>query len=195
LELKKFEMDWSYSYVVYEKALRLLHPLMPFITEELWQRLETGGKSIALASYPFPEPDDFDEDPEYEMNLFWKNVTQIRQDRAANKIDRGQTLSAELQADGTIYKVFRAHKEAFERIANVALDLREGWFLPLKLNIPVDRARLEKENAELEKQIASLERQFADQESLAKKPEKVVAGMREKKAAYEAQLAKNRAAL
>ena len=40
------------AYVVYEKALRLLHPLMPFITEELWQRLETGGKSIALAPYP-----------------------------------------------------------------------------------------------------------------------------------------------
>ena len=57
LEFKKFDTDWSYSYVVYEKALRLLHPLMPFLTEELWQRLETGGKSISLARYPaFEEP-------------------------------------------------------------------------------------------------------------------------------------------
>ena len=54
--MKKFDSDWSYAYVVYEKALRLLHPLMPFITEELWQRLETGGKSIALAAYPHAEP-------------------------------------------------------------------------------------------------------------------------------------------
>ena len=38
--------------MVYEKALRLLHPLMPFITEELWHRLEMPGKSIALAEYP-----------------------------------------------------------------------------------------------------------------------------------------------
>ncbi len=51
----------------------------------------------------------------------------------------------------------------------------------MKLNIPVDRARLEKENVQLEKQIANLDLQFADQESLAKKPEKIVAGMREKK--------------
>ena len=52
LELKKLDEDWSFAYTVYEKALRLLHPLMPFLTEELWQRLEMPGKSIALAEYP-----------------------------------------------------------------------------------------------------------------------------------------------
>ncbi len=65
----------------------------------------------------------------------------------------------------------------------------------MKLNIPVDRARLEKENEGLEKQIANLQRQLNDDNFLAKAPEKIVAGMREKKAGYEAQLAKNRAAL
>jgi len=194
LERKKFEADWSYSYVVYEKALRLLHPLMPFITEELWQRLETGGKSIALARYPESDQTLYDPDAEYQMNLFWRFVTEVRQARAANKIDRGQTLKAELGTD-PVLDVFRAHKDPFERIANVTLDISDLGSLSLKLNIPIDRARLEKENAQLEKQIASLELQFADQESLAKKPEKVIAGMREKKAGYETQLAKNRAAL
>ncbi len=100
LELKKPETDWSYDYVVYEKALRLLHPLMPFITEELWQRLEleTDDKSIALTLYPAAEPRDGD--AEEGMGVVQTVVTEIRQGRAANKIDRSHALSAEIFADG-----------------------------------------------------------------------------------------------
>jgi valyl-tRNA synthetase len=192
LELKKLETDWSYAYVVYEKALRLLHPLMPFITEELWQRLETGGKSIALAAYPMAESGD--EQAEREMALFQGIITEIRQNRAAHKIDRSQVLNAGISAEGADHAFIESHLDSIAKLGNVTITLAQGPFA-VKLNIPVDRARLEKENAELEKQIANLERQFADTESLAKKPEKVIAGMREKKAGYEAQLAKNRAAL
>jgi valyl-tRNA synthetase len=192
LELKKLDTDWSYSYIVYEKALRLLHPLMPFITEELWQRLDTGGKSIALAAYP-PE-ESRSAEAERDMSLFQRIVTEIRQNRAANKIDRSQVLNVEIFAESNDHAFIAAHQDAIARLCNVTLTLSLGTFA-VRLNIPVDRARLEKENAQLEKQIANLEAQFADQESLAKKPEKVIAGMREKKAAYEAQLAKNCAAL
>ncbi len=194
LEFKKLDADWSYAYVVYEKALRLLHPLMPFITEELWQRLETGGRSIALASYPDPEAEPYDGDAEYQMSRVQERITEIRQDRAANKVDRSVALKAELQA-GPLYGVFLQQKETIERLTNVTLDLTDRLPICLKLNIPVDRARLQKENEQIEKLLANLERQFADTESLAKKPEKVIAGMRQKKAEYEAQLAKNRAAL
>ena len=165
---------------------------MPFITEELWQRLETGGKSIALAEYPKPEPGD--EEAELDMAVVQSNVKEIRQGRAANKIDRSQVLLVEISADGDEYDYIAANREAIAKLANVTLELVRGSSA-LKLNIPIDRARLEKENAELEKQIANLERQFTDTESLAKKPEKIVEGMRKKKAEYEAQLAKNRAAL
>ncbi len=58
LEFKKLETDWSFAYIVYEQALRLLHPLMPFLTEELWHRLDAGNseKSIALEPYPNLKP-------------------------------------------------------------------------------------------------------------------------------------------
>jgi valyl-tRNA synthetase len=83
---------------------------------------------------------------------------------------------------------------AIERLVNVTLTVEPGEFA-LNLDIPVDRARLEKENEQLEKLIANYELQFANEEVMAKKPEKVITGMRQKKAEYEAQLAKNRAAL
>jgi valyl-tRNA synthetase len=196
LELKKLDGDWSYAYVVYESALRLLHPLMPFITEELWQRLGTGGKSIALAAYPVARgKSDAEKQAEIDMGLFQLIVTEIRQGRAANKIDRSRVLDAEVHTELLDLAFVANHMELIEKVANVTLTVVNGWPFAIKLDIPVDRARLEKENAQLLKQIANLEQQFADQESLAKKPEKVIAGMREKKAAYEAQLAKNRAAL
>ena len=128
------------------------------------------------------------------MDLLQQTVTQIRQDRAANKIDRSKALTADLRT-GEDFDVFQAYRGAIERLGNVTLTLTKGSPFGLKLNIPVDRARLEKENEGLEKQIANLERQLSDEAFLAKAPEKIIAGMREKKAGYEAQLAKNRAAL
>src|SRR5580704_2554629 len=68
LELKKSDTDWGFAYQVHEKAMLLLHPLMPFITEELWHRRghET---SIALEAYPQYDPGLEDIAAEREMRL------------------------------------------------------------------------------------------------------------------------------
>jgi valyl-tRNA synthetase len=195
LEIKKSEdMDWSYAYVAHEKALRLLHPLMPFLTEELWQRLQLGGRSIALEKYP--EPASIDADAEWEMGLLQDVVTEIRQNRAANKIDRGQELNVEIweQRGSPRFPFVEAHQTTIERLGNVRLALKEGQSA-LKLNIPVDRARLLKENIGLEKVIADSDRQLSDQDIISKMPEKVVESLRTKNTAYKAQLKKNLDAL
>jgi valyl-tRNA synthetase len=191
LELKKQDADWSFAYVVYERALRLLHPLMPFITEELWQRLETGGKSIALASYP--QPDFHDMEALQDVGFLLGQIEEIR----AIRLDPTQKLAVEYVLNNRRHlEVIKAYQGPFERLANAKLGkLTFGDQYLRSIDVPIDRAKLEKENAELEKQIANLERQFADTETLAKKPDKIVAGMREKLAAYSAQRAKNRAAL
>jgi valyl-tRNA synthetase len=194
LEQKKSDADWSFAYVVYEKALLLLHPLMPFITEELWQRLEMPGKSIAIEAYPQFDPAANDVAAQNAMDVIQRIVTEIRQGRAANKIDRSQALIAKVSAPPAAFVTIRENCGAIERLVNVTLTVEPGEFA-LKLDIPVDRARLEKESEQLEKLIANYELQFANEEVMAKKPEKVITGMRQKKAEYEAQLAKNRAAL
>src|SRR5580704_9807071 len=133
---------------------------MPFLTEELWQRLETGGKSISLARYPAFE--EGSEGPSVDMSTLQGLITEIRQARAANKVDRSQVLSAEITSSSPTYELIEAHAQILERLGNVTLKLSVGAPLNLKLNIPVDRARLEKENEGLEKQIANLDRQFAN---------------------------------
>jgi valyl-tRNA synthetase len=195
LELKKLDADWSYAYIVYESALRLLHPLMPFLTEELWHRLEMPGKSIALAAYPLFDPAAIDAESVAAVSTLQDIVTRIRQDRAANKIDKSQKLNATLRANGQELARVQQNLPAIERLANVTLTVEQGAPAPVKLDIPLDRERIAKEIEQLEKVIANSDRQLSNEEFVKKAPEKVIADIRRKKTEYEAQLAKNRAAL
>jgi valyl-tRNA synthetase len=192
LELKKPDTDWSYAYEVYEQGLRLLHPLMPFLTEELWHRLSLPGKSIALEPYPEPGPRDSAADAD--MEKLQSVIIEIRQNRAANKIDKSQALNAEIGAEDEYLKFLETNHATIERMGNVLLTLTNSPS-PLKLNVPVDRPRLLKENTELEKVIANSDRQLANAEIIGKMPEKVVETLRAKNVAYKAQLQKNLDAL
>jgi valyl-tRNA synthetase len=202
LELKKPEPDWSFAYVVYEKALRLLHPLMPFLTEELWQRLGTGRKSIALE--PYPQAGHMDHRAEREMTLLQDIVTAARTLRADHKVDKKPLLTGVLYCGQTL------NLDAIERLANVKLEVKTGAAPKLEgavrsspdfdlvLEMPKaapQRERLIKENAELEKVIANSKRQLENADVIAKMPEKVVETLRSKLAGYEAQLKKNNDAL
>ncbi|HXP83524.1 MAG TPA: valine--tRNA ligase [Bryobacteraceae bacterium] len=192
LELKKGESDWSFAYVVYEKALRLLHPLMPFITEELWHRLGHED-SIAVQSYPQYSPEAVDAEADRLVKLLQTVVTDARQSYADNKVGKSQragTLTVGLEW----VPFYQEHLATLHRLTNGKFTVAAGP-THVRLDIPVDRARLQKQNEELAKQVANLERQFESEEFMAKAPGKVIAGMRAKKAEYEAQIAKNRAAL
>jgi valyl-tRNA synthetase len=197
LELKKSDTDWGFAYQVHEKALLLLHPLMPFITEELWHRRghET---SIALERYPQYDPALDDAEAEREMKLLQDVVTQIRGLRADHKIDKKTKLTGTLAVEGD------PPVDKIEQLANVALSVTpaRGPGFDLKLELPQaagasedQRDRLRKENEQLEKVIANSNRQLANESFVAKAPAHIIGGMRAKLAEYEAQIAKNNAAL
>jgi valyl-tRNA synthetase len=202
LELKKVSATgWGNAVAAFETALRLLHPAMPFLTEELWQRLDlTEGhpKSIALAQYPQYRAELADPEAEKEVAIIQEIVTLARTLRTEAKLDPKQQLNGSLYCRTASLTIAQRHAEAIQKIARVTLQMksetapkadviRSTVEFDLVLDIPKtqeDPARKQKELDQLNRNIASLELQLADEAFLAKAPPKVIEGMRAKLAEY-----------
>jgi valyl-tRNA synthetase len=223
LEIKKLRLEpasgldahWRNLLTAFEAALRLLHPFMPFLTEELWQRLaETTAdrpRSIAVSHYPQANPAVYDEEAERQMQIVQDVVTAIREVRADLRIEAHETVQGILSAQEAL-PALAAFRSAIERLARAQLDLvsgpngrRQGVrrstpAFDLIIHVPTSqldaqRARLQKEIEQLERNIAHSRRQLADENFLRKAPPHVVESLRNKLAAYEVQLQKHREAL
>jgi valyl-tRNA synthetase len=207
---------WRNLLTVFEKALRLLHPAMPFITEELWQRVAAGApgqpKSIALAAYPQPQPGWRDEPAEREMELLQDIIVAARNLRAQLKIDPKEPIEATLHARGLAFRVAEENAEAIHRLARVrarpsrdvaperGVVKRSTPDYDLVLHVPAGQAEalresLGKEVTSLERLAGAARRQLSDAQFLANAPAEIVEGRREKLAEYEAQLERSTAML
>jgi valyl-tRNA synthetase len=224
VELKKLrfregsglDTHWANLLYTFDQALRLLHPAMPFITEELWQRLaaETPGRpvSIALASFPRYRAEATDADAERDMALLQEIITVARNLRAEIKVDPKLVLQGTLYSDGPARALASSQIDAIAKLANVTLELKSGAApkgtgvqhatpdFDLVLELPAaqsgaQRKRLEKEIEQLEKVVANSERQLGDEKFLGRAPAHVVDGIRAKLADYRSQLARSRATL
>jgi len=198
---------WRNTLSAFETALRLLHPAMPFLTEELWQRVAAGApgrpKSIAVASYPKYRPELTDFTAEREIGIVQEIVTLARTLRAEAKLDPKQPLDGKLYSRNAALEVARTHLAAIHSLANVKLQLvaesapkaavmRSTAEFDLVLDVPqaqqeAQRKRLEKECEQLKKNIASLDRQLGDEKFLGRAPAHVVDDMRKKLGEYTAQ--------
>jgi valyl-tRNA synthetase len=223
LELKKLRFEdntginthWRNLLTAYETALRLLHPMMPFITEELWQRITDGDpdrpRSIALAHYPQYDPEASDAQAEYAIEILQSIVTAARELRADMKIDPKATMDGVLVVRQPAQAMVHEMLSGIERLAGAKLEVRdtaEGLegvkrgFPEFDLIIRVSaaqaeaqRSRIQKEIDQLQKVIASSERQLGDDKFLSRAPEQVIGTIKEKLAGYEAQLQKLRESL
>jgi valyl-tRNA synthetase len=223
LELKKLRLEensglnvhWRNLLTVYEMSLRLLHPIMPFLTEELWQRLVHEGSDrpefIALAQYPKYNPEAADSAAEYEMSILQEIITAARELRADMKVDAKQPLDGVLILRGNAAQLADTQVPAIEKLANVRLTVadfnggaegvvRSAPEFDLILRVTVEQAhaqrtRLLKEVEQLEKVIANSERQLADEKFTSRAPASVVASIRQKLDDYKAQLLKHRETL
>ncbi len=138
LEIKKLRFtensgpndDWRNVLYVFETALRLLHPLMPFLTEELWQRLrsdrETGRRPSRRRAIRKPIRPPSTKRPSGRWNLLQEIITAARNLRAEMKADPQQQLDGALYVPDASMEVLRAQLEIVSRLANVNLELLRG---------------------------------------------------------------------
>jgi valyl-tRNA synthetase len=218
LELKKprftensgLTPGWRNILAAFETSLRLLHPAMPFLTEELWQRLATDRaarpQSIAIAAYPQYRPELTDHEAEREIEILQEIVTMARTLRTESKLDPKQQLTGTVYSRSDALEVAKKHADAIQRLANVKLTfqaeaapkapaVRSTAQFDLVLDVPegqqeAQKKRVEKEVEQLRKNIANTERQLSDDKFLGKAPANIVEGMRKKLDEYKAQLAK-----
>jgi valyl-tRNA synthetase len=106
---------------VLEETLRLLHPLMPFITEEIWQRLPHEGDSIMVASYPKAVTVPADEAVDRFVALAMGTVSAIRNIRGEMRIGPGTTLNVTIRPTAVDATVLAQHRALIEALGRVAL--------------------------------------------------------------------------
>jgi valyl-tRNA synthetase len=208
IELKKVRFDAEATVSAFETSLRLLHPAMPFLTEELWQRVRKpdAPQSIALAPYPQYRPELDDPEADREIETLKEIVTLARTLRTENKLDPKLPLEGILYSRNSALHVAASHAEAIRKMTNVTLGCKSEAAPPspamrstpefdLVLHVPqaqadAQRKRNEKDREQVVKNIANHERQLSDESFLAKAPAKVIESMRAKLAEYKAQLQK-----
>ena len=191
---------------VLERTLRLLHPFMPFITEEIWQHIPHEGKSIMTAPWPTGEETWLDKENEASMAVIMEVIKAIRNMRAEVNAAPGKKSEAILHfSDAAQQAVFTANDGYLHALAEAdpvtilsltaerpenAMTAAAGGveiYLPLKglIDMEKETARLSKELDGLTKEIARTEGKLANEKFVTKAPVAVVAKEREKLQDYE----------
>jgi valyl-tRNA synthetase len=187
---------------LFEASLRLLHPVMPFITEEIWHAVYDGQpplKSIALAAYPQADEKQFDLAAETSMAIVQDLIVSVRNLRAELKVEQKQKVPIQVYTqDAEIKSLLDRNRGAIERLAGVqSVTFVDNSLSKLagarstarfdvhvvyekKIDIAAERRRLAKELEHIEKEIANSQRQLSNEQFLAKAPATVGEGMRKR---------------
>jgi valyl-tRNA synthetase len=192
---------------VLETSLRLLHPFMPFITEELWQNLKKhlrglDDESIMVAAYPEADESMIDTAAEAEIDIIIEIIHNIRNARAQYKVEPSRWIEAGIYADPSFNQLTIPYKNAIMALARanpvsfhesgpeiepgdntLAMPLEKATIvIPMSsmLDVAAEKQRIAKEIGQVRAETARLEARMQDQAFLAKAPPAVVAKERQK---------------
>ncbi|HLA79336.1 MAG TPA: valine--tRNA ligase [Vicinamibacteria bacterium] len=200
---------------VLEASLRLLHPIMPYVTEEIWQRLPHEGESIMVAPYPKAQASKRDPEAESQMERLMRVVTAIRTIRATYEVERRKrievTVASHAAADRALLTAHGGLLTALGGLASLlvveaapetrgairqALDGLE-LVIPMAglFEIEAEQARLSKELSKLEAERLGLQKKLDNPQFVERAKPEVVAESRDRLAELLARRAKVEATL
>lgn len=185
---------------ILEGYLRLLHPFMPFITEEIWHNLPHKGESIMLSSYPEYKSEGIDEDAEHEMNILIEVISSIRKVRSQLTVEPSKRFPAYLIVDDLEKKgILETNGEKIMKLAGLKyvnfidkIDdpskyvkshiLGVDIYIPLLdlVNIKEEIERLKKHLNKLKIDYEKSKKKLLDEQFLQKAPKYVVLREKEK---------------
>jgi valyl-tRNA synthetase len=177
---------------ILETVLRLLHPLMPFITEELWQRLPHNGETIMLAPFPRQRRSRIDPEAERSMDLLMGIVAAVRNVRAEMQISPAQSLDVIIKTPDSSLGLIEVETPLIEALAKArvqcavhvarppqsAMALVEDLelYIPLGgvIDLEVEKHRMEKEIRKLTGEIQFLDSKLSRPDFREKAPQEIV---------------------
>jgi valyl-tRNA synthetase len=187
---------------VLDQLLRALHPVMPFITEELWCSL-TGGESLVVAQWPLADNTHIDKKSEKLITTLQEVVTEVRRFRNDQGLKPSQKVPGSFSGSADVLKYSSALRfllkledkeftpSASLEIGGIKIDLD----LTGSIDIVAERARLEKDLAAAKKDLQTAEVKLGNAGFMAKAPEEVVVEIKERLAKTTADIERINSAL
>ena len=176
-----------------DAILKLVHPVMPFVSEEIWQHLPTAGKSITVAPFPKPRREWEDEAIEREFSLVMDVISALRNIKAEANIPLTKRIKALAKASNEALRVLQREADKIKALAflddlQISPDVSRPptsalavlgeveVYVPLEGLVDIEKeiARLEKELNKVEKELGRLSKKLSNESFLKKAPSHVV---------------------
>ncbi|MGX4686958.1 valine--tRNA ligase [Vagococcus sp. JNUCC 83] len=198
------QMTRSILVHVLDNILRLLHPIMPFVTEEIWEKIPHQGESIVVADYPTVNEDWTDEQAAEGMEVLKELIRSVRNIRSEVNAPMSKPITLLIKTSkDSVKDFFEANTNYIERFCHPeVLEIKEEFdvpdlamsavitgaeiYLPLEdlINIDEEIARLEKELDKWTSEVALVEKKLSNERFVSNAPEAVVAAERDKQKDY-----------
>ena len=196
---------------IFDQAMKLLHPFMPFITEELWQHLTARkGDSIVRAAFPEAQRDKIDRKTEQDMDFVQNVINALRNIRGENNIPPSRDIEVQtIVPKGEKADILKSYDRYLRKLARVTKLTVIGSatkprisssavvdgievFVPLEglIDLNAERGRLEKEIQRVQQMLDAIEKKLGNSQFTERAPKEVVDKEREKQASFRSNLQK-----
>jgi valyl-tRNA synthetase len=183
-----------------DQILRLLHPFMPYVTEEIWQHFPSSDKSLALAPFPVADSRLIDKNSETTMKILQDAIVEVRTLKAENGIPLRNKINLLMKCKGTEEAIIREYQIFFKALANVQnLEILDEFpkgqkFLKgisglIEIAIPLEeglvdfgkeKIRLEREIARIDTEIEKIEKRMGYKGFIDRAPSDIIQETKER---------------